>query len=66
MAVRSSALCINCLYTQEDSWYSFLLEADFPQGPIARLEGLLSFVLSRVWSDIDLNEISDRIYWTLC
>jgi hypothetical protein len=28
------------LYTQEDSWYSFLLEAEFDHRAIVRLEGL--------------------------
>jgi hypothetical protein len=28
------------LYTQEDSWYSFLLEAEFTPGAIVQLEGL--------------------------
>jgi hypothetical protein len=28
------------LYLEEDSWYSFLLQAESTPGPIVRLEGL--------------------------
>ena len=31
-AVRLSALCTSCLYTQKYSWYSFLLEAESTPG----------------------------------
>jgi hypothetical protein len=36
MVLRLSALCANCPFPHEDSWYSFLLEAEFTPG----LEGL--------------------------
>jgi hypothetical protein len=38
MEVRLSALCNGCLYSQEDSWYSFLLEAEPTPRAIVRLE----------------------------
>jgi hypothetical protein len=40
MAVRLSALRAGPLYPQEDSWYSFLLEAESTPGATVRLEGL--------------------------
>jgi hypothetical protein len=39
MAVRS-ALAPAALYPEEDSWYSFLLEAESTPKAIVRLEGL--------------------------
>jgi hypothetical protein len=43
MAVRLSALRAAALYPQEDSWYSFLLEAESTPRAIVRLEGLGQF-----------------------
>jgi hypothetical protein len=40
MAMRLSALAPAALYSQEDSWYSFLLEAEFIPGDIVKLEEL--------------------------
>jgi hypothetical protein len=40
MAVRLSALCAGILYSQEDSWYSFLFENESTPGAIVQLEGL--------------------------
>jgi hypothetical protein len=40
MAVRLCALSVGRFYPQEDSWYSFLLEAESTPVAIVRLEGL--------------------------
>jgi hypothetical protein len=52
MAVRLSAL--RALDIQEDSWYSFLLEAELTPGAIARLEGLGQLKNPMTSSEIEL------------